>query len=390
MTQIRDPLYGYLELSENEKSIVDTSQFQRLRRIRQLGLSFLVYPGATHTRFEHSLGVSHLAERFGETLELDERRREELKVAALLHDTGHGPFSHTSERVARRHGRSHEDYSSRVIEELEDQHDLEPERLKHIIRGELELGKVVAGDIDADRMDYLMRDSHATGLEHGSIDYETVIRCASIDSRRLVYDSKALEALESLFTSRFHMLKTLYKHHTVDIAERMMERALQDLCRDMDVDTMMKMDSYQAHAALLNSEGPSEYLYRRVKDRKLFKRCKVLGKQELGKEALKELERRFEPGELEREIAEEAELEEADVIVDLPRTPEAQDFNVLLKHQGGIVEMSELSPIPGALSEAEWRQVDLRVYGPREHREKLKQTAERVLPEYSGVLRRYL
>lgn len=389
MTQIKDPLYGYLDFNEREQRVIDSPQMQRLRRIQQLGLTSLVYPGATHTRFEHSLGVSHLAGRFADSLNLDEKRRKELRVAALLHDSGHGPFSHVSEEVARAHGKIHEDYSARIVRELEDVHGLDPDRLEKIIHGELELGSVVAGDIDADRMDYLMRDAHASGLEHGHIDFETIIRCAGIDSRRMVYDGKALEALEGLFTSRFHMIKTLYRHHAVEIAEKMVGRALEGLVDETGLDEMMEMDNYTAHCRLQGMENPSGRLYRRVKDRNLYKRTLVWGADRLEKQGLEEMQRRMDAREAEREIAEEAGVNREEVIVDPPKTPETRELQVRIKEGGEIASMEDLSPLPGALAEAEWRQVDLRVYSPRESREEVAEAAREVLPGYSEVLRKY-
>lgn len=389
MTHIRDSIHGYIELSDEEKDIIDSPQMQRLRRVRQLGLSSLVYPSATHTRFQHSLGVMHLAGEFADSLDLDDERTKELRAAGLLHDSGHGPFSHASEVVAEHHGLSHEDLSCRKVDELEDRFSADPERVKKIIRGELEIGQVVAGDIDADRMDYLMRDAHSSGLEHGNIDTATIIRLASIDSRRLVFEEKAIQALESLFTARFHMIRSLYRHHTSNLAEKMLQRALEDYTTD--IEDMMSMDDYEAHNALLSSEGPSEKLYRRIKDRDLYKRALVWDENDLPREALKSLEKRIQnPRRIEKEIASEAGVEEHEVVIDKPDTPGIQDIDVKVKKDSGVEKLADNSPIIGSLEEAEWRMVEMRVYSPEGKREEVRKAAEKVLKDYTSVLEGYL
>lgn len=379
---IRDPLHGYISLTEEEEELIDTPQLQRLRRIRQLGLSYLVYPGATHTRFQHSLGVMHLAGKFADSLELDDEKKREVRTAALLHDSGHGPFSHASEFVAERHGLGHEEISCRVAEELSERYSADASRVKKMIKGKLEIGQIVAGDIDADRIDYLMRDAHTSGLQHGQIESDTIIRLAEINSRRIVFDFKAVQALESLFTARFHMIKSLYNHHASQIAEKMLERALESyLQQGNKLEEMMSMDDYTAHTALLNSEGASRILYRRIKDRELYKRSLVVDEEKAGREALRNLESELEESEMEREIAETAGINPRKVIVNKPRTPEMKDIGVKVKKSNEVKDFSEVSPIPKALNEAAWRNVYLNVYSPESEKERVSEAAEKVLEE---------
>ncbi|PSG99992.1 MAG: hypothetical protein BRC28_01740, partial [Nanohaloarchaea archaeon SW_4_43_9] len=247
-------------------------------------------------------------------------------------------------------------------------------RLHRIIRGDLEIGQIVAGDIDADRMDYLIRDAHATGVKHGEIDVDTIIRLAEIDSRRLVYDEKAVTSLESLLASRFHMTKSVYKHHAVEIAEKMVQRALDNHLEDNRLERIMRLDDYDAHNELLESEGVSCKMYERVKNRKLYKRAFIY-RGDQGE--LKHLEQRMEsPEEIEREIAERAGVESHEVIVDPPSTPGITDFDIKIKKSNGeVVKMSEISHFPDMLSEAEWQTVDLKVYSPEEVREEVREAA---------------
>lgn len=392
MTTIRDAVHGYIDLDPEEKDVVDSPELQRLRRVRQLGLSSLVYPSATHTRFQHSLGVMHLAGEFAETLELDDQRVKELRIAGLLHDSGHGPFSHASEVVAEKEGLSHEQLSCQVVDRLEDLYSADSRRVKKIIQGKLEIGQIVAGEIDADRMDYLMRDSHSSGLEHGYIDTATIIRLSEIDSRRLVFKYKAVQALESLLTSRFHMIKSLYKHHTSEIAEKMLERSLENYLEQKNsLGEMMQMDDYEAHTALLNTEGPARNIYSRIKDRKLYKRALVWDQEKVSRQGLKSLENRIrDTRDIEAEIAEEAGVNPEEVIIDKPNTPGIEDLDIRVKRNGKITGLEEVSPVPETLAEAEWRTVSLKVYCPEKSKPQVRKAAENVLEDYANVLGGYM
>ena len=380
MKHVRDPLYGYIELNDAEQDIVDSPEMQRLRRIRQLGLSNLVYPGGTHTRFQHSLGVMHLAGKFAESLNLKEERKKELRIAGLMHDSGHGPFSHASEVVAEQKGLSHEELSCRKVRKLEDKIPADTDRIEKIIHGELEIGQAVAGEIDADRMDYLQRDAYFSGVEHGNIDAETIIRLAEIDSRRLVFDHKAVQALEGLLTARFHMIKSVYTHHASQIAEKMLQRSLENYVEQGNsVERMMKLDDYEAHSQLMNSKRTAKNLYSRIKDRKLYKRALVWDIDDLAQTQLEELEKDIDEKELEKEIAQEAGLEREKVIADKPWTPEIQHLDIKVKKNGKVRNMKHYSPIPEALTEAEWRLVNMAVYSPEGEVEKVREAADKVI-----------
>lgn len=379
MTHIQDAVHGYIKLNPDEKELVDTPQVQRLRRIRQLGLSSLVYPSATHTRFQHSLGVMHTAGKFAESLGLDEDRKKELRIAGLLHDTGHGPFSHASEVVAEQQGVSHEELSCRKIEQLGEKFDADTERVLKIINGELEIGQVVAGEIDADRIDYLQRDSHGTGVEHGKIDAATIMRLAEIDSRRIVFDEKAIQSLESLLTARYHMMKSVYTHKASEIAEKMLERSLQSyLQQGNTLEELMAKDDYQMHVELLNSEGPAKQLYQRITNRNLFKQAVRLDSHEISRETLTNLEKRDE-SELEKQLAAETGLKKQDIMVHTPWTPSDKMLNIKIKKNGNVDNIDQYTPIPKALNQAEWNLVHFSVYTPRKHTEEVEKAIEKVI-----------
>ncbi|MCK4811424.1 MAG: HD domain-containing protein, partial [Methanosarcinales archaeon] len=217
MNVIRDPIHGYIELDDIMLSLVDTPAMQRLRRIRQLGLTSFVYPGANHTRFEHSLGTYHLANSLSGRID-DETGRLELRVAALLHDIGHGPLSHVTENLIKRHtGRSHEDIYHVIKEDLDlgrifEENSLDVSRVASHIKGETNLGAALNSEIDVDRMDYLVRDAHYTGVPL-SVDLIRLIHEMRFLDGKLVINSGGVRAAESLLLSRFMMHPTVYYHH---------------------------------------------------------------------------------------------------------------------------------------------------------------------------------
>ena len=223
---IRDSVYGDISLNKFEVKIMDMPQFQRLRRIKQLGLISLIYPGATHTRFEHCVGTMNLGSKLAEELDLTGDEIELIRVSGLLHDIGHGPFSHVSEGVL---SFPHEELSKYVITKtsmrdlLEEKFDVN--EIVDIINGKGHLGPIVSGELDVDRMDYLLRDSHNTGVSYGKIDYERLISNLSLDDG-LILDIKGVQAAEGALVSRYFMYPSVYQHHTTRIVNTMFRRAL--------------------------------------------------------------------------------------------------------------------------------------------------------------------
>jgi HD superfamily phosphohydrolase len=179
---IKDPLYGYVAITPLEKDIIDTRVVQRLRRLRQLAGAEFVYPGANHTRFEHSLGAMHLAGLLAENITEDEMEIQSLRLAALLHDIGHGPFSHIFEEILAKQDRNHEDITTWLIQKSEladilkdggfDPKDLSRLAIgKLVSKSKLYLNQVIRSSVDVDKLDYIVRDSFHTGAEYGSVDF---------------------------------------------------------------------------------------------------------------------------------------------------------------------------------------------------------------------------
>ncbi len=257
LIEIRDPIHGFIELDDWERLIVDHPYFQRLRRIRQLGLTDMLYPGAMHTRFEHSLGVMHVATRMFDAIVRRrsdflkekyhftdggfERDRRIVRIAALLHDVGHAPFSHASETdLMPRDGEGrrykHENYSAAIVSglmkdvierhSLNQNHEIEAHDVADFLEGKSSVGRrlfwrnLVDGQLDADRADYLLRDSRHIGVAYGQYDLErllttlTAIEDPETGSPALAVEEGGLHAAEGLIIARYMMFTQVYFHHT--------------------------------------------------------------------------------------------------------------------------------------------------------------------------------
>lgn len=251
----RDPVHNIIAFDVDDPvedvlfQLIRTRTFQRLRRIRQLGFANLVYHGAEHTRFGHSIGVVHVARQMFAALDhgFGDAERMEVLCAALLHDVGHGPFSHAIENVTHIH---HENYSAQLV--CDPQGDIYPilaqvdPRLPANVaryfgpRAEFPAGKhvlldIVSSQLDADRLDYIQRDGLATGVKIGLYDFERILTMlqtyergggSAPVSRRLAVSYRAREAVEGYLMARFHMFKQVYLHKAVRAADKMLEAVL--------------------------------------------------------------------------------------------------------------------------------------------------------------------
>src|SRR5437016_2607258 len=244
MKEVRDPVHGFIYLNETEMKIVNTPVFQRLRYIRQLAFTHLVYPGAEHSRFAHSMGVMEFATRMFETLMMKHRRelrwsearmkrnRQLLRLAALLHDTGHPPFSHASEELLPE--ASHEEISRRfmlaepiapLIDEFKKEHGITARDVASFFSAEniepdiVFLKEIFSGEVDADKLDYLYRDSLFTGVHYGRFDYQRLIQslCLIEDPDEvgnfvMAIEHGGLHALEAMVLARYFMFTQVYFH----------------------------------------------------------------------------------------------------------------------------------------------------------------------------------
>ncbi len=370
---IRDSVYGDISLNEFEVRIMDMPQFQRLRRIKQLGLISLIYPGATHTRFEHCIGAMHLGSKLSEELDLDEDKLELIRASALLHDIGHGPFSHVSEGVL---SVPHEELSKFVITEtsmrdlLEEKFDVN--EIVDIINGKGYLGPIVSGDLDVDRMDYLLRDSHNTGVSYGIIDYERLISNLTLDDG-LILDIKGVQAAEGALVSRYFMYPSVYQHHTTRIVNSMFRRALKKTFDEGIIDEreMYKYDDSDITAKFRSCENEyvNDIMYR-LDNRIVPKRVKTI---RLDNFKFPEKMYKIKAEELrkaEEEIAEDYGLDKDYVFINIAEYPRFDEMKTQVSVDGRLFPLSEISNIIGALSKARFNIPDISVYVPEEEKSK--------------------
>ena len=235
---IIDPIHDFIRVYEHELSIIDNPIFQRLRRIRQLSGAHLTYPAAQHTRFEHSLGVMHIASQAGHALNekgiLKSDDIEILRLSGLLHDIGHGPFSHLFEEIIQEKKISHEDFGKEIILKSEIGDNLsksgyDKKLVTKIAFGDSKfqyMNEIVSGALSADMMDYLLRDGYFTGAEHAKIDHKRITQSLDVHKKKLALERSALYSFESMMHSRYQMFKAVYFHKTVRAAEVMLLEAL--------------------------------------------------------------------------------------------------------------------------------------------------------------------
>ena len=231
---INDPVYGFITIDDELiYKVIAHPYYQRLRRINQMAMAYLVYPGAVHTRLHHSLGAYHLmsnalSELKRKGVEITIAEEQAAKIAILLHDIGHGPFSHALEDVLVE-GMHHEEISLLIMKELNKQFngqlqlsldiftDQHPKKFLH---------QLISGQLDVDRMDYLTRDSFFTGVNEGVIGYDRIIKMLTVHNGELMVEEKGIYSIEKFLLARRLMYWQVYLHKTVLCAEQMLQRVI--------------------------------------------------------------------------------------------------------------------------------------------------------------------
>jgi len=401
---IRDPIHGYIEIDELITALLDTVEMQRLHRIKQLGFSYLVYPGANHTRFEHSLGTYHLMNLILDRFAIAREREQELRVASLIHDVGHGPYSHVIEPLIKKFtGKSHEDIEDILFSHDEDKDEggesthiadviakyhLDGHKILGFIKGDAKgaFSKILNGEIDIDKMDYLVRDSFYTGVAYGVVDNMRLIQGLDFFNDHLVITEKGLLPAEYLLFSRFLMYPSVYSHHTTRIAQLMFARAVESLIesspspRDYAL-ALRVMDDYEIDTMLRNAGGYPEAMITLINERRLFKRALYIQLNRLEKNRMEELREEARVKELEMEISKRAGVDEKYLILDVQR-----DIGEFLKESEAQVvthneirSLSDVSELVKMLNKASHDFRRLGVYTPMRYRAAVKRAAEAIL-----------
>ncbi|WP_336037763.1 HD domain-containing protein [Halobacterium yunchengense] len=391
MTTIKDSVHDHIEVGGVAAALLDTPPVQRLRRIKQLGTVALVYPSANHTRFEHSLGVYHLADRALDHLGIAGQRAERVRAAAVLHDVGHSPFSHNVEDVVhRRTGKEHDDVDELVtagsVARVLDGHDIDPEAVARLVRGDGELAQLVAGELDVDRMDYLVRDAHHTGVPYGTIDHGRLVRALRFVDGDLVLGEGNVQTAESLLLARALMNPTVYSHHVARISKSMLRRGTEALLdtSEISAEQLRRMDDHELSVALRTHDASSPF-GRRLADRDLFKRAVWAEMGDVDDDVLEADHDRVRA--YEADVAADAGVEEADVILDVPGKPSMRESTTGVVVNGEVRRLDEQSTLVNALQVAQREQWRLGVYAPEDAVEAVGKAAERVLGlETAGAL----
>ncbi|MCJ0741761.1 HD domain-containing protein [Pedobacter montanisoli] len=232
---INDPVYGFITIpSDLIYDLISHPYFQRLRYIKQLGMTHLVYPGALHTRFHHALGAMHLMGLSLEVLRnkghvISAEEEEAATIALLLHDIGHGPFSHSLEHTLAR-GIQHEDISQLIMNKLNEEFDGKLNLALLIFKNQYHrafFNQLISGQVDLDRMDYLNRDSFFTGVSEGVISFDRIIKMFNLVNDELVIEEKGIYSVEKFLIARRLMYWQVYLHKTVIAAEQLLVKILE-------------------------------------------------------------------------------------------------------------------------------------------------------------------
>jgi len=402
-SDIVDPIHDFIRVYDHELKIIDNPIFQRLRRIRQLSGAHLTYPAAQHTRFEHSLGVMHIASQAGKALNekgiLKSDDIDLLRLAGLLHDIGHGPFSHLFEEVIQQKKFSHEDFGKEIILKSEigdilSKNGYDKKFVTKIAFGDSKLqymNEIISGALSADMMDYLLRDGYFTGAEHAQIDHKRITQSLDVHKKKLALERSALYSFESMMHSRYQMFKAVYFHKTVRSAEVMLLEALR-LSDDefgftsFNIKEFVKLTDEYVLSTLISSKSSKLKRARQFaedyQNRKLLK-CvfeRILtSRTNLGKSRTDELR---------TSISKKSKIDESEIFVDssvTPSIPLAPSKNeskhiILISNENGKSTAQEMpiSEIPVVSAISGFMNI-LRIYTHQKNRKKVEIAAKSIL-----------
>jgi HD superfamily phosphohydrolase len=367
---LRDPLWNNIRVDELTLKLVDTEVFQRLRYIRQLGLAYLVYPGATHSRFEHALGAYHLARNTLALLaesdsehKVDPEEEHVVRSAALLHDVGHYPFSHALEEIGQLH---HEDVARPLITtgvvasilEREIGGDA-PERIFRLIRGTSDspVQGLISGSLDLDKIEYLKRDAFMCGVPYGEVDVHRltqsmlIVKDPETGKPTLGVREKGLSALESLLFAKYQMYRNVYWHHAVRSATAMYKRLVEDALRIGALDPeLLPSLTDEGLIHLLEHANPSAILDA-LRSRRLYKRALEWPASQLDEGFGEWISTdRDRVRNTENELARSLGMKNGEVLLDYPMKTQMLGLDIPVKRRDGLIEQLTSQGWPGSVN----------------------------------------
>ena len=408
--EIKDPVHGYVYITEPEKTIIDSYPVQRLRRLRQLAGSEYVYPGANHTRFEHCVGVMYLA---GKVLEnpnvyraVNDEEAQVARIAALLHDVGHGPFSHVFEHLLVKDlDKTHEDITSWLIEKSEVADRLgrigyNPQEISKLAVGKLHkpgkafLDQIISSAVDVDKQDFIVRDTYHTGAEYGFIDIFRLIHALDVLGENLAVELGALSALESFIIARIESFKSIYFHRVGRAAQIMLAMAMEKANEELGLTSFktpeeyLAMDDYTVWAVVKKCEKSRmiiENLERRHMLKCAYERTFYDKDTMISNIFSRDAYRR----QVQEEIAHEAGTATEAVIIDVPTVPsvpyhhsalmENMEIPVFSKTSTGSKIMYRMSDISKIFETLKGFINILRVYTDAENRQRVETATAKIL-----------
>jgi HD superfamily phosphohydrolase len=407
---IKDPLYGYIRLTEIERNVIDTLAVQRLRRIRQLAGADFVYPAANHTRFEHVLGTMYLAGVVSENLpvHLTIEERQRIRLAALLHDVGHAPFSHLFEPLLLKYmGRNHEDMSRWIIADstladVINNQGIDAKELSGLAVGKPSkpekpfLGQIISSSFDVDKMDFVVRDSYHTGAGYGSVDVFRLIYTMDVLDGNLAVDITALPTLESLIIARLESFKTIYFHRACRAVQMMLVKALEAAKEDLAIlqaktpDEYLEWDDYTVWSKLCVNKL-SRKIVKEISSRRLLK-CAYertfFVRDELVSSVFTNENVRLK---LEEEIASKAKVPISSVGIDVPSLPSVPyhyamdigpiDIPMFSRNRSGQKTPEKIEKLSKVVDDLRVFMNIIRVYTNDQYREQVSDAAAKVLGE---------
>ncbi len=408
--EIKDPVHGYVYVTEAEKAIIDSYPMQRLRRLRQLAGSEYVYPGANHTRFEHCIGVMYLAGKVVESPNISrvvsDEEAEVTRIAALLHDVGHGPFSHVFEQLLIHDlDKTHEDITSWLIEKSEIADKLAKMGYNASDIAKLAVGKlhkpgrafldqVISSAVDVDKQDFIVRDTYHTGAEYGFIDVFRLIHALDVLGENLAVELGALSALESFIIARIESFKSIYFHRVGRAAQIMLAKAMEKANDELGLtafktpEEYLAMDDYTVWAAAKKCEK-SRRIIEDLERRRMLKCAYERTFYDKDTMISNIFSRDTYRQQVQGEIAREAGVDMEAVVIDVPTVPsvpyhhsalmENLEIPVFSKTSAGEKTMYRLSEISKIFEALKGFINILRVYTDAQNREKVEKATVKVL-----------